>query len=720
MKRTAGLVLGCLSLLFVLYPLAVPINGLPVTLKGDEPAYYLTALSIARDGDLLCETRDLHRLFDAFPHLPVENVILMSMDGWRTIYFGKPIIYSTLAAPFAALFGSRGMVAFNMVMFVGMIWMGYFYLRRSNPEGLAAFFAASFFLVSVGFAYVFWLHTEVLNMFAIMASLYLAATEENRAGSRALSRIFGGWARPVWSGAALSLAVYNKPMLVAMAIPALYMFARRRGAKAAVPWLAALALALAAQAGFALAATGTPTPYLGTSRVGFRIEDPDKLAQVVEPFQNPVVVNEGTSSWHWLARVPDLFPGMLAENAGYFLVGRHTGLFIYMPFSLVCLILFLLHDRRSVFRWLLVGCLAGVAVFFLVWVYFNWHGGGGFIGNRYFVNLYPAFLFLVPRIRPTWLLAAGYVLGGLFLTPIVFFDYGLPVPFPTLQAHVRGAAFQLLPQELSIASQVPGYSNFGTRGVSIRGRKDQFQIGNRGAALFRLRGAETAELWISSAVPIKALELAVSSLAPTNRISFSLGSEHREVVFDDTSQGSQLVILAPKRATKVRYQLDKRVFAYRLVVRSETGRNPRHPNGNRDRASVLRRRRDHCRTHREGSSRVVRPGWPVSTGGCRGSRLARLRSGDSRSGSRTRIHSDQLECPASRCSRVPRAQAVGDPFPRRARERAQVYERAYTTSPDTLAAHVSLLSGLYPAEHPGGGAERYAFGWRFGSTGDAW
>lgn len=32
-------------------------------------------------------------------------------------------------------------------------------------------------------------------------------------------------------------------------------------------------------------------------------------------------------------------------------------------------------------------------------------------------------------------------------------------------------------------------------------------------------------------------------------------------------------------------------------------------------------------------------------------------------------------------------------------QRALVFERAYTTSPDTLAAHVSLMSGLYPAEH---------------------
>ncbi|MCP4202321.1 MAG: hypothetical protein GY769_10345 [bacterium] len=579
MRRTAGLVLGCLSLLLLLYPLAVPTRGLPVTLKADEPAYLLAALSLARDGDLRCETADLRRLFDAYPHLPVDNLILMSLDGWQTVYFGKPIIYSVIAAPFAAAFENRGMVALNMALFIGMMWMGYFYLRRTNPEGLAAFFSASFFLVSLAFVYVFWLHTEVLNMFSVMACLYLAATEEDRSGSAVLARIFAGSLRPLWSGAALSLAAYNKPMLAAMGIPALYLFLRRRGAKTVAGWLVAIVVALAAQAGIAWVLTDTPTPYLGTSRAGLQIDDPERLDEILKPFQQPVATPQRHSSWYWLARIPDLFPRMLVENIGYFLVGRHTGLFVYLPFSLICLVLFLLHDRRNAARWLIVGCLAGVGLFFLVWIYFNWHGGGGFVGNRYFVNLYPAFLFLVPVIRPAWLMAVGYLLGGLFLTPVLLSPYGVPVPHPTLQAHVRGAAFQLLPQELSIAESVPGYLNFNTRGISIRGRKDQFQIVNRGTGSFRLRGASTAELWISSAEPIETLAFEVSSPASENEVVLSLGSQRRVAVFDADSSGPELVTFEPGGATKVRYQLDKRIYAYRLVARTRSGRNPRRADG---------------------------------------------------------------------------------------------------------------------------------------------
>ena len=173
MQRSTGLVLLCLTLLLVLFPLAVGKPGLPVTLKADEPAYYLSALSLARDGDLECDTGDLGRLFDEYPYLATFNLILMTDDGWHTVYFGKPYIYSLFAAPLAGAFGANGMVAFNMLLLMGMVWMGTTYLGRFNSSPLAALFAAGFFLLSNTFAYVFWLHPEIFNMFCITGALFL-------------------------------------------------------------------------------------------------------------------------------------------------------------------------------------------------------------------------------------------------------------------------------------------------------------------------------------------------------------------------------------------------------------------------------------------------------------------------------------------------------------------------------------------------------------------
>ena len=94
MSRSTRLSLLCLTLFLVAFPLVVGKPGLPMTLKADEPAYYLMALSLAHDRDLACDTSDLARLFDEYPYLATFNLILMTDDGWHTVFFGKPYIYS--------------------------------------------------------------------------------------------------------------------------------------------------------------------------------------------------------------------------------------------------------------------------------------------------------------------------------------------------------------------------------------------------------------------------------------------------------------------------------------------------------------------------------------------------------------------------------------------------------------------------------------------------
>ena len=121
--------------------------------------------------------------------------------------------------------------------------------------------------------------------------------------------------------------------------------------------------------------------------------------------------------------------------------------------------------------------------------------------------------------------------------------------------------------------------HFNTRGIRIRGRKDQFRIVDRGTTRFRVRGASEIELWISAARPIQELHLEVSSPAPGSHVTFRLGGHRQEVLFEVARPGPVAVTLAPKRATKVRYQWGKRLYAYRLVIETESGRNPRRSDG---------------------------------------------------------------------------------------------------------------------------------------------
>ena len=146
----------------------------------------------------------------------------------------------------------------------------------------------------------------------------------------------------------------------------------------------------------------------------------------------------------------------------------------------------------------MLAALAGVAFFFLTLIPFNWHGGGGFIGNRYFVNALPALLFLVTRIAPAWLPVAGFALGGIFVAPILFTPFGAPVPSPTLQAHVRNAPFRFFPYERTLARQIPGYRGQVGSGVYFFGRRDVLSM--VGESLWAV-GGKPVEVWVQTDRP---------------------------------------------------------------------------------------------------------------------------------------------------------------------------------------------------------------------------
>ncbi|HVG06277.1 MAG TPA: hypothetical protein VNM67_01120, partial [Thermoanaerobaculia bacterium] len=278
MSSNVRLALISVSLFLLLFPLALGKPGLPTHLKADEAAYYLMALSLAHDGDLKVEVRDIDRLFQEFPYQPVNNLILMSHDGWHTVHYGKPYIYSLLAAPFAGPFGADGLFFLNMLLTVAMIWMGASYLARFNEDGTAALYSTGFFLLSAGFSYVFWLQPEILNMAAVAACLYFGLPRDEEIVDRRSLLL------AALSGTVLVFAVYNKPMLAAVGIAPLWGYVRRRQLKTAGTWIAGAVVGMALVAGISFALTGTPTSYLGVpQRGGFTVCEPGKMPVVADP-----------------------------------------------------------------------------------------------------------------------------------------------------------------------------------------------------------------------------------------------------------------------------------------------------------------------------------------------------------------------------------------------------------------------------------------------------
>ncbi len=574
MSRTVRFTFAGLALFFIIFPLTLQKPGLPQDLKADEPAYYLMALSLVRDFDLRCEVKDIQRLTNEFPYNEGNNLILMTDDNWTTVWFGKPYLVSLIAAPAVALFGANGFLATNMALLMLAIGLGALYLRRFNSDGLALLFSAGFFLLSNAFAYAFWIHTEVLCMASVTVCLYLAFTPASLAvptgrWGRFQRTFWNAASRPAWSGAAIIAGAYNKPILALLGLPALYLAFRAERFRGAAKWLAGALAAGLLVCGVAIGFTGHPSAYLGVERSGVRVLDFSQMPEL--PIADSAVYKQAVSaasaprnSWAWIFRLPEV-DRRLPENIGYFFLGRHTGLLLYAPFSGLCLLLFALYSRRSPERWGLLAALAGVALFFLTLIPFNWYGGGGFIGNRYFVNALPALLFLVTRIAPAWLPVVGFALGGLFVGPILFTPFGAPVPQPTLQAHVRNAPFRFFPFERTLTREIPGYRGQVGNGIYFFGRRDV--LSPVGDSLWAA-GGKPVEIWVQTDRPLERPVFQVETVIAPNRVAVTFGGDRKEIHFESATAPGNItrVTLAPGPPQEETADDGSSYFTYKMWI----------------------------------------------------------------------------------------------------------------------------------------------------------
>ncbi len=571
--RTVVLSLVLLSLVLVVAPLTLSSPGQPHGLKADESAYFLMALSLGRDGDLRYEAKDAERLFDAFPHRMVRNLILTSDDGWQTLYYGKPYLYSLFVAPAAVLFGANGMLAANAALLLLAIWSGALFLARRIDPAYAALFAVGFYLLSPAFSYVFWLHPEVFTLAAVATSLYAGYGRVFRTHRGAVVGLS-------LSGGLLAVAAYGKPMYAALGLALVGPLLLERRFRHVAVWLIGFVVVLGLAAVGSWRLIGHPSSYMGGARQGVTVCAPDEpppevvWGRAAERERVEAMAARGSDvlspaakggSWGWIFRVPPVTAGLIAENLGYFLWGRHAGLLPYFPFAGLALLLFLLRGPRSRSGWLLLISLGIVALWLVVFIDWNWQGGGGFVGNRYYVSVVPGFLFLLPSIGVPGLvagfLAGSLLMGGLVLTPL-----GTVAPQNTLQVHTRNAPLRWLPYEHSLRN-VPGYVTMSAGALRIKGRQDR--VLQRGDALW-LHGGTTTELFITTRQPQTSMVFDVSSPVLPNLIEMTVGGQKRQVTLTEDSPVARLDF--QPEPTKKRHQGGEDSWIYHGAVEVERGR----------------------------------------------------------------------------------------------------------------------------------------------------
>ena len=466
---TPALVFGLLAVFFLLFAATVGKERLPGGFLCDEAAYFMMAQSLWEDGDLRWEQRDVlaaNRLFEGGP----RNVILMTPDGGETLYYGKPYIYPLFVVPFFAMLGLNGFVFLNALMFLVMVWLAWRYLRARNGSGAALLMAVTFFFLSAAFPYVFWMHPEVFNMFVIFLGCYFWIHPGSGREGALLSRPV---VRAALAGLFFAFAAFSKaPHAAFGGCFVLHALVTRQWRR-----LAALGLVCAAGAGLLvlgqLALSDAPSVYHVARCAVPRVDSAERLAGVTDLLlaEDPRGAGEFGGGGLGLFNAD----GKLPWNLAYYVLGRHTGLVPYFFPAVLALYWFFFRGGRrlGLDRWALLGAAGALIGFYLLVLSFNYQGGGGFIGNRYFASFYPAFLFLIGRMPSLAGVAASWVVAGLFLSQLLFTPFGAPTKRQSLQVHTRNPVFRVLPFETTLR-WIPSYI-------------DQVRGFEKGTIMYRLR-----------------------------------------------------------------------------------------------------------------------------------------------------------------------------------------------------------------------------------------
>lgn len=443
-KRATALVLSILCLA-ALSTLGVLRQSLTFV-TGDEGTYFAMIESAALDGDLEFARPDLDRVEAASQ--PGRKYLILHRVGER-FFYSKPAAYPLLAAPFFRLAGRNGLLLFNCFVLGLSLWLAWIYLERLG-SGAAALALATFAGAGALLGYLAWTMSDALQVACALAgtALCLGGAVRSESNEQAAHAVLAHRLAPWIGGALLGLltAMRITNLVIAVAVLGALVLKRR--------WSSATV------AGIALAAT------LGlTFGLNHQLLDAARPYKTVRASFDPGSgYPGGTSGARSLRRFegktlatvrifPEVRPRVTLYAAFYFLVGRHTGLLVYLPASLV-LLLAASHKPDRVTLALLAGagCLSAI---YLLWLPHNYFGGGAALGNRYFLTAYPLLLFAPTRLpRARWQLMAWLIAAVAFGSAVVSV-HRVQAIAPTSQSHAQAGLFRLLPYE-SVASDLEG------------------------------------------------------------------------------------------------------------------------------------------------------------------------------------------------------------------------------------------------------------------------
>ncbi|MEW6319905.1 MAG: hypothetical protein AB1635_02330 [Acidobacteriota bacterium] len=582
----------------------------------DGSTYYMLAYSLAEDLDFEYRREDLMRVWREYPAGPeglflkrgrdVTGVGLSGRfpfvalesaedpDAGR-LYFGKSFIFPLAAAPFVRAFGTNGFLVLHAVLMTFAFLCAYAFLAARGEPVAAALFAGAFLFLSVAPVYMAWMTPDFFNAAVVLFGYFFWLYKEV---APVRSAWLSGARSDVVAALWLGIATFSKPTHVLLVLPLLATLAARRQWARAVVVGAVFAAVVGGLFGWNIAITGEwnyqggdrRTFYAGSGGFPFYTEWHTFDRVGVGRATNEVPLKVLTTA--------DAVGDVFRHNLFAFFVGRHTGFALYYFPGFLALVLFLIARGRPLWQWFTCAAAVGSAILLVLYMPYTYSGGGGPVGNRYFLGTYPVFLFLAPPLGSPLAGLVAMGVGGAFTMQLILNPFA--ASFKPAD-HTKGAPFRWFPPERSLVNDLPVNTEPARARQPLGGTPPMLgyflddNVYDREGTAFWVRGASRADILLRAPsrpetsdgrevlrpVVIKWLEVHLETGLVPNRVTIRTGAETQVVEVPAHDRRAVVVAMPPGLPYKP-YPEFPTNYIYDISISAERGFVPMFEYGGRD------------------------------------------------------------------------------------------------------------------------------------------
>lgn len=545
-------------------------------LFADQAIYFSMIQSLAQDGDLEYTKKDLIRYYEFFPSGPLGIFLKKAREG--KLFYAKSFAYPLFTAPFVKLLGVNGALVFHSLLLLLMLLMGYAYFSLSNPSPLALIAVITFLFASVAGVYYLWIQPDFFNLFLVFTILFLWLYKHKVPEAKNNAKVPGrmiGFLRSDWSdylaGFMIGLAVFSKPANIVLLGPiVLHTLLKKKILKTFLILLGFL-FTSGIFWGTNHMATGEWNYQGGERKTFYHTYPLEKEGVTFDSIKTMEMTSDGYAEKHLL---PAKF---IPYNLFYYLFGRYSGIaWYYFPAFLFLIVFF--TQKKELYQWLILLAAVAEIMIYVIMMPDNYAGGGGALGNRYFLPIYPFFLFLIPEKQKQKNLVLCWIMASLFIAPILISPF-THSHYPS--THVKKWPFKALPVEMTLVNNFPTNTNpyafrqeVGTPpdigwlhflDDNFYPRLKESTVERRG---FWTRGPFTSEMVLKTYYPVKRLDFhLLNNPRMRNEISVKVGRQKKKITLGTKQRGT--LSFSPVKAFNI-----KSLYLYRIKISASKGAIP--------------------------------------------------------------------------------------------------------------------------------------------------